>query len=171
MALDNMADWASRARAASQRVIDGFEERMGYKPDAHEIRLVPSDANVDLSDLPEPARKFFSMVDEVSWPDIWNGYFLGPADETVRRLRDQDPGTVMVDSHEHRSLPIGSDGGGAYFVLDLDDSGVVRRVSDATVRDGILRGVVKEVAPDLDSFLECLIRNALLVADGQQPDF
>lgn len=171
MALENMADWVSRARAASRRVIDGFEERMGYEPDVHEIRLVPRDASLDLSDLPEPARQFFSTVDEVSWPDIWNGYFLGPADETVRRLRNRDPGAVLVDSREHRSLPIGSDGGGAYFVLDLEDSGVVLRVSDAAVRDGILRGVVKEVAPDLDTFLECLVRNALLVADGQQPDF
>jgi hypothetical protein len=171
VALDNLGDWVSRARAATQRVVEPFEERMGYKPDIQETRLVSGDTDHDLSELPDPARAFFSTVDEISWPDIWNGYFLGPASETSWRFRNQDPGSVVVGSEQHRSLAIGSDGGGAYFVLDLDAGGTVLHISEATVQDGVLRGITKEVAPDLNVFLERLIENVLMVARGHAPKF
>lgn len=171
MALENIDDWVSRARAAVESVMDGFEQLMGYEPDAQQIRLADRPTPLDLSNLPDQVRAFFAVVDEISWPDISNGYFFGPARETIRRHHQQEPGRVEVGSQLHQALAIGSDGGGAYFVLDLDAHGKVLRVSGATVLGGVLRGTAEEVAEDLDHFLERLLENVRLVAAGQQPAF
>jgi hypothetical protein len=39
VALDNIDNWRLRAEAAIRQAMSGFEERMGYEPDAQEIRL------------------------------------------------------------------------------------------------------------------------------------
>lgn len=171
MAVDDIDDWVVRARAAAQQVVDGFEGRMGYEPEVQEIRMTSQETTSDLSELPDAARAFFSRVEEVSWPDIWNGYFLGPAIEMTRRFRDHEPGWLKVGEEGHRCFAFGSDGGGAYFVLDLDARGTVLRVSDATVRDGVLQGHTTGLAPDFGSFLERLLENVVAVATGQEPSF
>lgn len=149
--------------------LDGFEERNGYAPDINEIRT--HDAGPAEAGLPAQARAFFDVVEELSWPDVWNGYFLGPAGDVVRRYRNDDPGAVMVGTDRHRALAIGSDGGGSYFVIDVHGGGVVLHVLEPFVRDGVIHGDARVVAADLDGFLESLVENVGLVAGGQQPRF
>lgn len=171
MALDDLPSWARRMSAEVRRLLDGFEERFGYEPDTNEIGLTTDDRGVGTSDLPPQVRAFFQSIDEVSLPDVWNGYFLGPADLVIRCFNDNDPGAVVVNSEEHRAMSIGSDGGGAYFAIDLDAGGAMLRVSEATVKAGALRGNVQQVAPDFDTFLEVLCDNISAVARGEEPTF
>lgn len=171
MALEDIQSWISRARAATDRVMDGFEERMGYEPDFQKIRATPKGLRLDLSDFPEPARLFFGSVSEVSWPDIWNGYFIGPVREVVRRRHEADPDRLSVGSVERECAIIGSDGGGSYFVLDLSAEPAVLRVSEATIHGRVLCGRVEKVAPSFDAFLELLVENAERVAAGSPPVF
>lgn len=171
MALEDLSSWISRARNEVRVLVDQFEERFGYEPDSNEIRLAATHAEADLSVLPSPVRAFFSAVDAISWPDVWNGYFLGPAKDVVRGISEYDPGAVVVGSEQHRALVIGSDGGGGFFVLDLDASNVVLHVVEPVIRDGILRGAVRVVAPNFDTFLESLLENVTAVTNGAEPTF
>lgn len=169
MALEDVNDWMARATAVADRAMVNFEQRMGYEPDTQHVRPA-GESSLDLSDLPEECRTLFASLDEISWPDIWNGYFIGPASEVIQRFRDHEPDKVMVGADEHRAVAIGSDGGGAYFAIDLDSSYVLR-VTQATIDHGTLRGVVEVVAPSLDAFLEALLKNARAFAKGQEPSF
>jgi hypothetical protein len=121
--------------------------------------------------MPSEVRNFFEVIDEVSLPDAWNGYFLGPAEDVFLRFERGDPGLLAVEPHAHRIIAIGSDGGGSYFALDLDAGGAVIRVSDAAVAEGLMSGVVRNVAPSLDGFLEALVVNVAMVARGDEPPF
>jgi hypothetical protein len=170
VALDDINEWVSRVRAESRRGLEGFQERMGYEPGVNEIRLVTG-VELDLSELPLPARIFFGTVDEVCLPDIGNGYFLGPAEEMLQRFRGRVPESVLVGSKAHKAFVFGSDGGGAYFALDLDAGGSVLRVVEPTVRDGTVQGSVAMLSSDVDEFLELLLRNIEAFARGREPSF
>ena len=169
MALDDLPGWTLRIQIAVDRLLDGFEVKFGYAPDRNEVRLSPGPFLS--SDLPSEVREFFTSIDEVSLPDAWNGYFIGPASEVVQRFEHSDPGLLAVEPAPHRIVAIGSDGGGSFFALDLDAGGAALRISDATITRGVLSGVVREVAPDLDGFLELLAANVAAVARGEDPPF
>jgi hypothetical protein len=169
VALEDLLGWTRRLQIEVDRLLDGFELQFGYAPGLNDVRA--SQRQIGASDLPPDVRKFFESIDEVSLPDAWNGYFLGPAAEVVRRFERSDPGLLTVESDLHRILTIGSDGGGAYFALDLDAGGAVIRVSEATIAGGVLSGVVRDVAPDMDGFLEALVVNVATVVRGGEPPF
>lgn len=171
MALEDVPAWAHRVRAEVDRFLDGFEERLGYQPDANGVKLSADEVDPGIVELPGDVRTFFSSVDEVSLPDVWNGYFLGPADITVRSFVEGDPRAVMVGTDEHRAIQIGSDGGGSYYVVDLDSGGSVLRVSEAVLDAGVLRGVVEHVGSDLNDFLEGLCDNISVARRGGVPTF
>lgn len=171
MALDNVEDWVTRANDAVRDALEGFVERRAYEAGDNFIRLA-GDAAIEWStDLPHDVVDFFKTVDEVSWPDIWNGYFLGPAREIVRCFSEGDPAVVLVGSERRRVVVVGSDGGGSYFVLDIDAGGTILRVEEAFVRDGILHGISHPVAPDLRSFLEALLENVDVAGREGVPAF
>jgi hypothetical protein len=156
-------------RVEVARLLDGFEARFGYAPDSNEVR-----EHLEVirpSNMPSGVSAFFGTVDEVSLPDAWNGYFLGPAEEVIRRFERRDPGRVALELEAHRIIAIGSDGSGSYYAVDLDADGAVIRVSEATVAHGVLRGVVRNVPPDLDAFLEALVANVAIAARGEEPSF
>lgn len=171
MALDDLGAWISRARSEVGKLLARFEENFGYEPDINEIRLSTAHPELDTSDLPPQVGAFFRTIDEISWPDVGNGYFLGPGMEMIGRFHRGDPGVVVVDSENHRSLMIGSDGGGAYFVVDLDAGGAVLHVLEPAVQGGVIRGDVRVVGQDLDSFLDALLENVSAVARGDEPSF
>jgi hypothetical protein len=171
VALDNLDDWVERAGVMTRAALEGFAERFGYDPGDNEIRLAAAAPafgfRLPASDLAD----FFSVVEEVSWPDIWNGYFLGPATSVVERLQDGDPSSVLIGSEVHRAVFIGSDGGGAYFAVDATAGGAVLHVCEGFIEQGVLQGDVRVVAADLNDFLEALLENVAAVAQGQAPAF
>lgn len=170
MALDNLDDWVERANVMTRAALQGFAERFGYEPGDNEIRLATAAPAFD-SRLPIDVANFFSVVDEVIWPDIWNGYFIGPAASVVERLQEGDPSSVMIGSEVHRAVFIGSDGGGAYFAVDATAGGTVLHVGEGFIERGVLQGDVRVVAADLNDFLEALLENVAAVVRGQTPAF
>lgn len=171
MALEDLTAWAERAGTELARFAEGFEETYGYEPDDQDITTARAAFEDRVSGLPDQVATLFGAIEEVSWPDVWNGYFIGPADEMVRRFHEGEPGSVAVDAEIHKAMQVGSDGGGAYFVVDIDADGAVLRVSDAAVTDGLLRGTVAQIAPNVDAFLDALLSNLQAVARGDRPTF
>lgn len=169
MALEDLPEWTGRLRAEVARLLDGFEERHGYAPDENEV--VERVARLDGSGLPPQVHQFFSAVDRVSLPDVWNGYFLGPAAEVHQRFLDGVLTHVAGSPAPHRVVAVGSDGGGTFFAVDVDAGGTVIRIADPAVRAGVVTGVVEALAGDLDAFLEALVLNVATAADGGTPSF
>lgn len=170
MALEDLGDWVDRANVITRVALQGFADRFGYEADVNEIRLADATPALDPR-LPPAVAEFFSVVDEVSWPDIWNGYFIGPAGSVVERLQEDDPSSVLIGSEVHKVVFIGSDGGGAYFVIDLTAGGAVLQVVEGFVEQGVLQGDVRRVAADLNEFLEALLVNVAAVVHGRPPAF
>lgn len=170
MALEDLTTWISRTRTELARFTASFEDNYGYEPDDQDV-IEASDSDTDLSSLPPDVASLFGRISEISWPDVWNGYFVGPAAEMIKRKHENEPGSIAIGSDVHDAMQIGSDGGGAYFVFDIDAGGTVLRVSDATVDNGILHGTVTQLAPNLDGFLEALTTNLEAVNRGQRPPF
>ncbi len=168
MALEDLAGWIARAESAVALAMAQFVQRMGYEPDPQYVSITRQP--IDMTDLPDDCRFLFSVIDEISWPDIWNGYFVGPASEVVQAFRDGSPSRIVMDEEERPVVAIGSDGGGAYFVLD-STSLMVLRVSDAVIQYGNLSGNVTLIATSLDAFLEALVENAIAVVNGRAPNF
>jgi hypothetical protein len=86
-----------------------------YPFDTNELRSpVSRDAVV-----PEALRSLYAVCDGVSLPDVWNAYFIDPADELVsnkkRGLPIQIAGTPPIEIE-----PFGSDGGGGIFAVTTD---------------------------------------------------
>jgi hypothetical protein len=81
---------------------------------------------------------FYQHCDGVDLPDIWNGYWLHPA-ELILRHRQEDPTGATIG--------FGSDGGGNTFALRIADGAVV--LQRWWRPDEV-------VAPDFPAFLERL---------------
>jgi hypothetical protein len=169
MALEDLAGWTSRLRAAMGLLLDGFEARHGYTPGVNEIRERVT--AFEGTALPSQVQRLFSAVDEVSLPDAWNGYFLGPADVVADRGERSLVAESDGEPKAHSVLLIGSDGGGNYFAVQQAEASRVIRICEPVDTSTEVRGLVREVAPDLDTFLESLIENVELSARGLEPPF
>ena len=69
--------------------------------------------------VPSAVVEFFDVVEEVSLPDVWNGYFLGPVDRVIDAYVDASPRFITVDGEVLEVLTVGSDGGGGGALLRL----------------------------------------------------
>lgn len=153
------SDFAVRIEAAVLRHLEGFRESYGYEPDANYVRrLDPDSASPFDGDLgfvvPVEVRKFFRAVAEVSLPDVWNGYFLGPPDLGIRAWRAGEPRGRIV---------VGSDGGGALYVVRPEDESPVFRMTDAFDASPV------RVAATFDGFLVRLLDEIEGFVDEAQP--
>jgi len=103
--------------------------------------------------------EFFDAVEEVSLPDVWNGYFLGPVDRVIRAYADESPRFITVEAELLEVLTVGSDGGGALFCVSLEEPAPTFRLDEASIRDGVAAappGFVRQLAPDFPGFLDAI---------------
>lgn len=168
MALENVPGWVADANAAVEAALDGFERRFGYEPDDNMI-VVPGRVGIlrQVETVAPEVSAFFRAVNEVSWPDIWNGYFLGPAPDISLMYHDPDGNSALA--LHHPVVQIGSDGGGALFGVEAD--GAVLQFTDPAVTNNVIQGTTRVVAPDFDTFLDLLLENVRLFGRDQTPRF
>jgi hypothetical protein len=103
-------------------LLASFSSRYGYDPGANCYELAHSgeDAVVLRScfggeNLPAGILPFFNHFSRFSFPDIGNGYFIGPPSWVVAIYENAEPRQVS-DGHVRQDLiSIGSDGGGKIF--------------------------------------------------------
>lgn len=73
----NYEIWAADLQSAVDASLMGFLKRNGYEPEENKILLAEGFGHARTSFEP-PIADFFEIVAEVSLPDVWNGYFVGP---------------------------------------------------------------------------------------------
>ena len=162
----DLNSWIRRVRTSVESVMRGFEERFGYPPDDNLVVAAsrPGGA-VILRELggrvPSGVVGFFDAVEEISLPDVWNGYFLGPVDRVVGAYADESPRFITVEGDVVEVLTIGSDGGGALYCVCMEEPAPVFRLDQASIRGGVATappGFTRQIAPDFSGFLEALAR-------------
>lgn len=157
--------WVERVTRSTTSLLEHFEERFGYPPDSNVVVTksrtgrvgLDGEGHGDADVLPVAVSEFFDLVEEVSLPDVWNGYFLGPVSRVIASYTGSAPRWLTVRGQRMEIVVIGSDGGGALFVVGVED-GSVMRVEGGAMNDGVL-GVarddqVRHLAPSFAGFLE-----------------
>ena len=146
--------WARDVATSVDWLMARFEDDYGFTPGPHEIRLASPATLVAVSDLrrdplaPDDLASFYEVVDQVSLPDVGNGFFIHRADDVVTYSREEG-GVFLPLADNPRGLPFGSTGGGLQYVVDW--GGCVHRSTTASVE-----GDFETVAPSLQQFLERL---------------
>jgi hypothetical protein len=156
-----------RVQTSVDILMQGFEERFGYPADANVVLAAQHPGGTAIRSeldgrvqVPSPVVEFFDVVEEVSLPDIWNGYFLGPSDRVVTAHADESPRWITAESGELQEvLLVGSDGGGALYCASVDEPAPVFRVDQASIRRGVATappGHIQQLASNFPAFLEAL---------------
>lgn len=117
--------WIHRVRSSVQVALQDFEQRFGYPPDHNVLMDAATRGGSAMAEalrsrvsVPSAVVEFFDLVEELSLPDVWNGYFLGPASRVTATYVDESPRWLAAsDGSVREVLVIGSDGGGALYWL------------------------------------------------------
>lgn len=150
--------WAEAVRAEIMLVTTDFERKYGYPCGRNSVELQGDATKVadlaSIDGLPRSVVEFYSVVAEVSVPDIGNGYFL----HSVQHIVDNDVADIRRLSGQTSDdvLAFGSDGGGGRFAVSLS-RGLVYHLRSGQLTDGVFTcsdGLCREVAPDFNAFLE-----------------
>lgn len=106
--------WVDRVRHSTSQLLERFEERFGYPPDLNFVATTPGRDGTRLSGAVEPDAvvplsvvEFFNAIEEVSLPDVWNGYFLGPVRRVIDPYTNGAPRWLMLDGRQIEILVIG----------------------------------------------------------------
>ncbi|HEY3002051.1 MAG TPA: hypothetical protein VGJ44_06845, partial [Kribbellaceae bacterium] len=118
----------------------------------------------------------FNVIEEVSLPDVWNGYFIGPATRVVATYADKYPRWLELGGWRVEILVVGSDGGGALYVVGVEQDSPVFRIEEAAIESGVLcpatERQVQRLATDFSAFLELFASSLELHAAGEStPSF
>ncbi|MFG1942278.1 hypothetical protein [Nonomuraea sp. NPDC048826] len=106
--------------------------------------------------VPADVLDFFATVGEVSLPDFWNGYFIGPPEWIASVHRDRAPATIRRGSGTTEIMVFGSDGGGTLFAVPVPDGRPVYRLPPGEIAGGCHAGP-ETVAGTFAGFLESLV--------------
>ncbi|WP_157441540.1 hypothetical protein [Actinoplanes awajinensis] len=151
MSLDSawVRRWRDDMRALAERINGGFQERYGFAPGEH--RISGPAADEEWPGVPEDLSIFYSVVGEVSLPDVHVGYWVH---------RPSLDGFPEALSDGRRIVVFGTDGGGGMFALP-DAGQPVLHLVEGGLHDGVHDADhVTEVAADLREFLVFLHRQA-----------
>jgi hypothetical protein len=146
--------WCEQADAALAKLMASFQARFGFEPGSNEVVLASeeshqaTDALVELTPIPSDLTTMYWVIDEISLPDVENGYFVHPASLVADHFREY--GAVQIDGEEP-ALVFASDGGGHLFALA--GSGRIWRSTTASWLDQF-----DLAAAGLQEFLEGLSR-------------
>ncbi|MFI7705827.1 hypothetical protein [Nonomuraea sp. NPDC049480] len=150
------------------RHLPAFEERFGYPPGENVVVAAsPGESAATLEPefgprVPADVGAFFDVIAQVSLPDFWNGYFLGPPSWIAGLHRAREPQTVKTGAGEQEVLVFGSDGGGTMYAVPLPEGRPVYKLPSGELRDGCYRhplGTADSppiIADDLEEFLTVL---------------
>ncbi|GAA2475166.1 hypothetical protein [Winogradskya humida] len=137
-----LAAWRDDLDSRLQPFFAGFERIHGYPPGDNRI-VAATSGEVDAT-VPHSLIDFYRVIEEVSLPDVGNGYWIHPAD------------------HDFSGGVFASDGGGILFAVRAD--GTVWRSGTAS-RDGEF----EPVAEDLKDFLDQLRRAVIRFIETGEP--
>jgi hypothetical protein len=161
--VDYLESWKAQLRSALADLRQTFETRMGYPldPDGNFVRDAEAhelDKRSDQGIKSDQLRTFYGSVGEVSLVDVHIGYFLHPkgrlaqAAEWGLPIRVEAPPCGRVET-------FGSDGGGGFFCVFLED-GRVYYLPPGHIEDAVYSGGLGQpslVAEDLNAFLDRLL--------------
>jgi hypothetical protein len=170
--------WSDRVRRSSEQLLERFEERYGYPPGVNVVVTGTGQGGSRLSlglgpdaQVPLSVVEFFDGIEEVSLPDVWNGYFIGPATRVVAAHVDKYPRWLELGGRWVEILVIGSDGGGALYVVGVEEDSPVFRIEEAVIESGVLCPATKRqaqrVAANFSTFLELFASSLELYAAGE----
>ena len=112
--------WCEQADSALAKLMASFQARFGFEPGSNKVVLASeeshqaTDALVELTPIPSDLTTMYWVIDEISLPDVENGYFVHPASLVADHFREY--GAVQIDGEEP-ALVFASDGGGHLFAL------------------------------------------------------
>ncbi|GAA2542956.1 hypothetical protein GCM10010435_08500 [Winogradskya consettensis] len=137
-----LAAWRDDLDGRLRPFVAGFERAHGYAPGDN--RIVAATSGESGAALPDSLAGFYRVIEEVSLPDVGNGYFIHSAD------------------HDFSGGVFASDGGGILFAVRAD--GTVWRSVTAS-QDGDF----EPVAEDLEDFLDQLRRAVIRFIETGEP--
>ncbi|MFD7974258.1 hypothetical protein [Streptomyces sp. NPDC059071] len=112
--------WCGQANSTLAKLVQSFQARHGFEPGNNVVVLATeeshqaTDALVELTPIPSDLTTMYWVIDEVSLPDVENGYFVHPASLVADHFREY--GAVQIKGEEP-ALVFASDGGGHLFAL------------------------------------------------------
>lgn len=112
--------WCRQSGVALTELMQSFEVRHGFPPGRNAVTLATeeshkaTDALVELTPIPSDLTTMYWVIDEVSLPDVDNGYFIHPPSTVASHFREY--GAIQIDGEEP-ALVFASDGGGHLFAL------------------------------------------------------
>ncbi|MGK5627942.1 hypothetical protein [Streptomyces sp. URMC 123] len=125
--------WCEQADEAVTELMQVFQARHGFPPGRNVVVLATeeshkaTDALVELTPIPADLTTMYWVIDEVSLPDVENGFFIHSASTVASDFREY--GCIQI-AGEEPALVFASDGGGRLFALA--GSGRVWRSSTAS---------------------------------------
>ena len=175
--MTDLDSWIRRLQSSVDDLLHEFENRRGYPPDENLVVAASRPAGAVIAHeldgrVPSAVVEFFDAVEEVSLPDVWNGYFLGPVDRVIDAYVDASPRFITVDGEVLEVLTVGSDGGGALYCVCLNEPAPVFRLDQASIQGGVATtppGFVRQLAPDFPGFLDALAVAVESSAQGREP--
>ncbi len=148
--------WLSSVNKALR---DMKKQDFGYSLGTNEVQEISSSRDIL---LPKDLEPFYSVIDKISLPDVYNGYFIDPPARIANASERGEPTRVRFE-RDKEDMPVqifGGDGGGGRFALSLQDGVVYYLPSFATVEEGIFfeddDAIVKRIASNMSDFLERL---------------
>ena len=151
-----------------------FESSHGYEPDENGLveadheRGVRASRALTAAGVPLVLAEFYERVEEVSLPDVKNGFFLHAADQVIDGLNGGQP-TEVEGALSDSIVVFGSDGGGGLFATSVA-SGQVYRLNGGSLLGPVYdvdASGVEVIAVDFWGFLEYLRQELLqAISDG-----
>lgn len=147
---------------------DDFEQRHGHPPGPNKVRPADHDDQAAVRRLAQVSLAtadlvtFYESIDDVTWADVCNGYFVAPAEDVLLQLGEYGAVDVGADQ-KARGLVIGSNGGGQSYVAG--PGGAVYRTRTASLDEPGL----DRVADGLRQFLELLEQALTRFVDTGEP--
>jgi hypothetical protein len=149
--------WCDELNADLRSFLSSFESIYGYPPDDNKITTVANGdpaATRQLSTHPavSPALSdFYTVIDNVTLPDVGNGYFVHPAQLVLDDLTHDGP----VRIGQSTAVIFGSDGGGILFASSPD--GTIYRSHTAS-RDSDFAVIATDIHDFLDQLRQAVTR-------------
>ncbi|MER6084225.1 hypothetical protein [Streptomyces sp. NPDC001833] len=112
--------WCEQVEPTLARLMQSFQARYGFEPGSNVVALATeqshqaTEALVELTPIPSDLTTMYWVIEEVSLPDVENGYFVHPSSQVADHFREY--GAVQIDGEEP-GVVFASDGGGHLFAL------------------------------------------------------
>lgn len=155
--------WIDSMSKLTATLMSDFEARFGYPPDENVILTATPESGAESLQILSAIEAhsdlldFYSRVEEVSLPDVANGFFISSAEAVVAGIDNWQP-VEIVGAFVDTIVVFGSDGGGGLFALNSTGEKVYHLTGGALVGssyDADEAGA-KVISADLWGFLEYL---------------